>query len=290
MERVENRKELIRLIIVYAIELLIMICLGTATTKLAETGVNIPMILKSIFIYGLLLIPVIVYTKKKGESFFEVCRFKKIKVSTFFLTVLLTLVSAPMYIFANILSQFFVPNVLVQSLNDDMMDGTAGFTLLAIAVLAPVCEEIICRGFFQNRLKEVLPFFASALVSGIMFGALHLNLNQFCYALVLGVIFAYVNRASGSIITSMIMHFLVNAGNMLILISAQKLLSSMGGDLGETAEMYRADQSLMASSAAFYGVLAVIAFFLSRLIIKAIAKREQTEEIANPDVETVELN
>lgn len=287
MERVENRKELINLIIVYAIELLIMICLGTATTKLAETGVNIPTIIKSIFIYAMLFIPVIVYSKKKGDSFFEVCRLKKIKVSTFFLTVLLTLVSAPMYIFANILSQFFVPNVLVQSLND-MMDGTAGLTLLAISVLAPICEEMICRGFFQNRLKEILPFFASALVSGIMFGALHLNLNQFCYAVVLGVLFAYVNRASGSIITSLIMHFLVNAGNMLILISAQQLLSSMGGDLGQTAEMYRADKSLMASSAAFYGVLAVIAFFLSRLIIKAIAKREQTEEITEAVLETAE--
>jgi membrane protease YdiL (CAAX protease family) len=291
MERAEKRSELIKLIIVYAIELLIMIGLEVGFNLLDKTNANPPMIVKSIIIYGLLLIPVIVYSKKKGDSFLEVCKFKKIKVSTVLLTVLLTIVSCPMYIFANLVSQLFVPNIMAQSMNQ-ILDGSAALALVATTLFAPICEEMICRGFFQNRLKNVLPFMASAIVSGIMFGALHLNLNQFCYAFVLGVIFAYVNRASGTVITSMIMHFLINFGNMLMLMAFSGIAATQGGDLGQMAETARANKQVMLSGISVYGILAIIAFFLCRLIIKAIAKREQTIDIEQDEqlaVETVEL-
>ena len=291
MGKAEKRSELLKLIIVYAIVLLIMVGLELGFTALAKSSVNPPIIVKSIVIYVLLFIPVITYTKIKGDSFFEVCKFKKIKVSTVLLTVLLTIVSCPMYIFANLLSQLFVPNVMAQSMNE-ILDGSTALALVATTVLAPICEEMICRGFFQNRLKKVLPFMASAIVSGLMFGALHLNLNQLCYGFVLGVIFAYVNRASGTVITSMIMHFLINCGNMLMLIAMQGAAQANGQDLGQIAETARANKSVMLSSISFYGVLAIVAFFLARLIIKAIAKREQgaeTEQIEQMAVETVEL-
>lgn len=274
MNKIESRTELIKLIIVYVIDLGIMIALSAIFTRVGGT---LPLIVKSLIIYALLLVPIIVFTVKKGQFTAEHFGFKRIKVSTIFLTVLLTLVSSPMYMFANVLSQLVVPNVIIQGM-DNLIGDSVGLSFVAMAVLAPVCEEIICRGFFQNRLKNILPFAVSAVISGFMFGVLHLNLNQFCYAMVLGVVFAYANRASGSIFTSMIMHFLINATNIGIILLVKAALETVNMDLAEVAETSRTNQSSMLTSIVVVGVLAVISFFLTRLVLRAIAKRENTLE------------
>lgn len=281
-----TKSEMVKIIIVYAIELAIMI---GSSVVFSTVGTNIPFIVQAIVIYALLVAPVIIYSIKDGNFTAESFGFKKIKVSTIFLTVLLTLVCSPMCIFANLLSQLVVPNIVIQSF-DEMMDGSMVGLFIIMAVLAPICEEIICRGFFQNRLSKLLPFLASAVVSGFMFGLLHLNLNQFCYALVLGIILAYVNRASGSVFTSMLMHILFNAGNVAIIALGSMALAAQDIDMAELAENTRTDKTVMLAGIIFYGVLAVISFFLTRLVIKAIAKREGTyiieEEFVNAPMES----
>ncbi|SEA90665.1 hypothetical protein SAMN02910384_02689 [Pseudobutyrivibrio sp. ACV-2] len=279
-----NKKELINIIIVYAIVLAIMIVASAITSTLSDKGVNIPVVLKMLLIYGLLLIPPVVYTKKKGDSFVESLGLKSIKISTFFKIILLTIVSSPMYIFANALSQLFVPNTVVQSMDNFFSDSVV-FGLLTVAVMAPIAEEIICRGFFQNRLKGILPFGLATTISGFMFGLLHLNLNQFCYAWVLGIIFAYANRATGSIFSSMIMHFCINGTNFLFLLLVQAALKTIDMDLGEVAETARNNNSAMYSAVLIWGVLAIASFFLTRLVLKSIAKTEGTEEIISTDEE-----
>ena len=49
------------------------------------------------------------------------------------------------------------------------------------------------------------------LLSGLMFGLMHLNINQFFYATILGFYFGYVALSCGSIYPTMIMHFTNNA-------------------------------------------------------------------------------
>lgn len=273
MDKTENKSELIRLLIVYAVVLAIMIGLSLIFTKV---GIDMPFIAKAAVIYVLLLVPVIVYAIIKGDCTAEAFGFKKIKVSTFFFTILLSIVCAPMYMFANVLSQLVVPNVIVQNM-DTLMGNSAGTSFIAMAVLAPIAEEIICRGFFTNRLKKTVPFVAAAVISAVMFGVLHLNINQFCYTLVLGIVFAYANKASGSILTSILMHFIVNASNIGMVLVAEKIFENMGMNLAETAEAGRQSAPAMIFSIVFYGILAVISFFLTRKVLRAIAKREGNE-------------
>ncbi|QFJ54879.1 CPBP family intramembrane glutamic endopeptidase [Pseudobutyrivibrio xylanivorans] len=266
--RTVDKVELIKLIIVFAIEIIVELAVSFALPKLGNTSV----LVSTLVLDALLILVTLIYTFKKGDKL-EAYGFKKIKVSTFFFTVLLTFVSAPMYMFANVLSQLFVPNILVQNM-DSIFGDSMGLPLLAIVVVAPICEEIVMRGFFHNRLKNVMPFGAAAVLSGFMFGALHLNLNQFCYAWVLGVLFAYANRASGSTITSVIMHMLTNGFNMAIMIAANYALKIIGTDLATASEAARTNGTSAWVNVVVYGILAVISFFLSRKIIRAIAKRE----------------
>ena len=270
MNKTENRKEIISLFIVFAIEMVVMVAISFGLSKL---GINVPLIVRSIIIYIALLTPVIVYAKNKGGLDAKSFGIKKIKGKTILYTVLLTIVSAPMYMLANLISQFFVPNTIVQN-SDNIMAGPLIFPFIAMAVLAPVCEEYICRGFFANRMNKLMPFWVAAVISGIMFGALHLNINQFSYAVVIGVVFAYANRASGSTITSMISHSIINGVSFVIVYAGRMVAANSGLNFADTLETARNNQSEMLSGLAFYGVLAVFSFILTRKIIRTIAKSE----------------
>ncbi len=274
IDKIEVAKLMLLFLLEIAIELGINTIFGIFTNVL---GINAPTYVHVFVLDICLLIPVFAYTIKKGDSIVEAFGFKGIKVATFFQTILLVIVVSPMSMFANVLSQFIVPNVMVQSV-DQFASESVGLTLVATVLCAPVVEEIVCRGFFTNRINKTMSFTAAAIISALMFGVLHLNINQFCYATVLGLIFAYTNRASGSVFTSMIMHIVFNGYNMALLFMMNWAMEQVGMDLAETAEAGRANTSSMITTAVVTGVLAIGSFFLTRVILKSIAKREGTIE------------
>jgi len=279
MEKTFDKIELVKLVLVFILEIVIALVVGTLLNVIGNVaGISVPTYMHVLALDICLLIPVFAYTIKKGDSIVEAFGFKGIKVATFFQTILLVIVVSPMAMFANVLSQFFVPNTMVQGV-DQFASESVGLTLVATVLCAPVVEEIVCRGFFTNRLNKIMSFTAAAIISALMFGALHMNINQFCYATVLGLIFAYTNRASGSIFTSMIMHIVFNGYNMALLFMMNWAMEQVGMDFAEAAEAERANTSSMISTAVVLGVLAVGSFFLTRLILKSIAKREGTIEL-----------
>ncbi len=278
MEKRIDKIEVVKIVLMFLLEIAITLGVGILLNVISgRSGINIPTYIHVIVLDILLLIPVFVYTIKKGDSIVDAFGFKGIKVATFFQTILLVIVVSPMAMFANVLSQFIVPNTMVQAI-DQFAAESVGLTLVATVLCAPVVEEIVCRGFFTNRINKTMSFTAAAIISALMFGVLHMNINQFCYATVLGLIFAYTNRASGSIFTSMIMHIVFNGYNMALLFMLNWAMEQVGMDFAETAEAGRANTSSMISTAVVFGILAVGSFFLTRVILKSIAKREGTIE------------
>lgn len=255
---------------------------GIVAAYLSYAGITVPFIFYSLALYIPMIAIAFLYLRGKGDDLWKECGFNKIKTSTVFLTILLTVVSYPMVMFTNVFSQLFVKNTMAQA-TDDLVGNTPVLYIIAIALLAPVCEEILLRGFFHNRLKKLVPFTAAAILSGFWFGVFHLNLNQFCYAWLLGVVFAYVNRASGSIYTSMIMHVVINSFGGIILYFQNIYYKSQGKDFAEVAESARADSKQMIVTLVVTGILSIGSFFLTRLIIKAISKREGTDTSAVED-------
>ena len=278
MEKKIDKIEVAKLMLLFLLEIVIELGINTIFGIFTNVlGINAPTYVHVFVLDICLLIPVFAYTIKKGDSIVEAFGFKGIKIATFFQTILLVIVVSPMSMFANVLSQFIVPNVMVQSV-DQFASESVGLTLVATVLCAPVVEEIVCRGFFTNRINKTMSFTAAAIISALMFGLLHMNINQFCYATVLGLIFAYTNRASGSIFTSMIMHIVFNGYNMALLFMLNWAMKQVGMDFAEAAEAGRANTSSMITSAVVTGVLAIGSFFLTRVILKSIAKREGTIE------------
>ena len=82
--------------------------------------------------------------------------------------------------------------------------------LFVLALLPAVCEEVIYRGIILNGLRSRGTHFA-VLISALLFALAHGAAIQFLYQFVLGAVIGYVLIKTGSLIASMIVHFLNNA-------------------------------------------------------------------------------
>ncbi|MCL2405868.1 MAG: CPBP family intramembrane metalloprotease [Defluviitaleaceae bacterium] len=81
--------------------------------------------------------------------------------------------------------------------------------LIAIAVTPAICEELVFRGYIQSKYNSHT-IKKAALINGLFFAMMHLNLQQFAYTFVLGVVFAYMVHYTRSIWAAILPHFILN--------------------------------------------------------------------------------
>jgi len=76
---------------------------------------------------------------------------------------------------------------------DEILSGGSFFVrIVSIVIVAPIVEELLCRGIVLNRLLSWTHKWVAILVSSALFGLLHFNLLQGLYAFVIGVAFSVV--------------------------------------------------------------------------------------------------
>lgn len=81
--------------------------------------------------------------------------------------------------------------------------------LIAVAGAA-CCEELLFRGALFGSLRRHLGFWPAALLSGMLFGAVHFSIPHFLPLTALGVVFAWLYQRTGSIWPAIFMHALQN--------------------------------------------------------------------------------
>lgn len=79
------------------------------------------------------------------------------------------------------------------------------------AILAPIVEEVLFRGFLFAGLRKYLNLRVAVLASGALFGALHFQLYAFPVLFMLGVLLALLYYRTGSLLMPILMHFCINA-------------------------------------------------------------------------------
>ena len=105
---------------------------------------------------------------------------------------------------------------------------------LSIAVLAPINEEIVCRGVMleyamramssgwnvadgaRYRAVSARAFWIANTLQALAFGALHMNLIQGSYAFALGVLEGWVFWRTGKLRYPIILHFALNISSYLV--------------------------------------------------------------------------
>lgn len=110
--------------------------------------------------------------------------------------------------------EFQLPVLLVQN------GGTAlemSLMALLIVVVAPICEEIVYRGFVYRYLNERVSIGLAIVLSAGIFALMHLNLYSFLPLLTLGIALSIVYRISGNIVSSITIHMLFNLVNLVMI-------------------------------------------------------------------------
>lgn len=81
--------------------------------------------------------------------------------------------------------------------------------LISGALVPAICEELAFRGYVQGALRRLGPSVA-VLLTGLLFGLMHMSLIRLVPLTLLGALWALVVQRSGSILPGMIGHLLNN--------------------------------------------------------------------------------
>ena len=112
-----------------------------------------------------------------------------------------------------------IPADLIGDLTSGMSSLTSypfWLALLVNAILIPILEEVVFRGYLFSRLGKAMPAVVAAVISSVVFGLCHGGLVWAIWAGVTGLIICVVRVKSGSIIPGMIFHIIMNTFGMIV--------------------------------------------------------------------------
>ena len=153
---------------------------------------------------GLLLL------RKDETDFFDVLPYNKgLKPVTALLTVALVFLMMPL-----VTALAYVGNLI----GGDMMrlfytsaaDTGLAEKIFTIAVIPAVFEEMFFRGFFYAGFRRARGVRFAMILSAVLFGFYHCNIQQIIYAALLGVLIGLLREMTGSMWAGMLYHFVNN--------------------------------------------------------------------------------
>ena len=96
-----------------------------------------------------------------------------------------------------------------------------GLMAAAAVVVAPLCEEIVFRGYFYPVMKRFAGAWPAAICSAIVFAAAHGNLTALLPLFIFGGVLVFLYEKTGSIWTPMAVHFCFNSATVVIQMAAR---------------------------------------------------------------------
>lgn len=104
--------------------------------------------------------------------------------------------------------------------SDVLFKGSIIIQLLLVVIIAPVTEELICRGLILRRLTRSMHPVIAAIISSAFFGVAHMNPVWMAYTFCLGLALSYICLKYNSVLASIATHMVFNLcgiieGNLL---------------------------------------------------------------------------
>jgi len=251
---------------------LLMICYigGSYLISYLSHGISTPLWFSLIESQLLILIPVILFASFQKINATKCLPYKLLKPLDALLALLFGYSLIPLMLLLNYISMLFSTNK-IQEVTSSLMEYPFLMQIFFIAIIPAFVEEFVFRGIFYHSYRKN-GILGAALLSGFIFGIVHLNINQFVYAFVLGAIFALLVEATGSMLSSMIAHFAINTYSIIIM---QMLPDSLKNS--ENANSTIQAMSLQTTIATIC-VIAIFAFafgLIAFVIYKNLAKRNK---------------
>ena len=147
------------------------------TVLYLKTGFELDMIPNIFLSEAMLIVPTFFMLLFSKEKVTDVLSIRKIKWSTFLGVIAFTMASSPLVTLVNLVSQLFVDNT-VSANSEQFLSLHPLLLIFFVGILAPVCEEVVFRGAIFGGMKKEGNVFKAILASGLLFGLLHMNINQ----------------------------------------------------------------------------------------------------------------
>lgn len=218
-----------------------------------------------LFSQSLIFVPTVLYLFIMRKHVKDIIWFRRFHPLTLLLLPPLVLFMEPLITLLNAISMLFVRNEISHAASALVDHNTLGTSLFFMAFLPCVIEELAYRGVMFGSFHEAGRLKA-ILMSGFLFGLMHMNFNQMAYAIMIGLVFGFVVEATGSIIPTMIMHFLINGFSVVI-----KHIANIIPMLKDQAENTEVTQTMLLSTIRAYIPMALVGTVISAGIIYLLA-------------------
>lgn len=140
--------------------------------------------------------------------------------------------------------------------------GNIVIDIIAVAIIAPIVEEVVFRGLVFTRLNKGMNVVLAVILSSLLFAVMHLQLIWIIYAFVFGVIFNLIYIRFKSLLANILLHMSYNLVPFILM-----------AIMGENAENISINYILAALSAIVIGTMTYVILKLTK------NKSEQKEEV-----------
>lgn len=231
--------------------------------------------LSTFLIQGIVMfaIPVMLYSlfiSKSLKQTFGDFGFKKITAKVLIYSICLGVV---LFFVNNYVADIFYAILSIlgydNSVNVALNVNGIGTEFLLTAIAPGICEEVLHRGMVMRGSQKQNYTRYGLLVSSILFGLMHLNIQQFFYAMILGFLMGIVVIVADSIYPAMIIHFMNNG--LSIYFSYGDDLNWPLADLKKTIESIIFSSNFILSILLLSGIILLLLSIYRRLVI-AISK------------------
>ncbi|MDD4110979.1 MAG: CPBP family intramembrane metalloprotease, partial [Clostridia bacterium] len=232
-----------------------------------------------LFLFPLLLVSKL--NKRTSAQTLDDFNFRKIDFKTILISIVIGII---VFILTVVISSFFsfllgMFGYSSSSGGDSSVSTWQSFILsiIIIAVLPAFCEEFTHRGMLLSGLKE-LGAKKAIIYSALFFGLLHLNIEQFFYATIIGIVLGGVSLLSRSIIPAMIIHFINNFINVYLDFASSNALP--GGDLLSRISLFLTEGNPFLNIifiVLFISLLIILLLYLITILLKINAQKSFKE-------------
>ncbi|WP_310601958.1 CPBP family intramembrane glutamic endopeptidase [Anaerosporobacter sp.] len=225
---------------------------------------------------AILVLPSVLYIVASRMNLKDAIRLKKISSSNVVLCIIFSFLIMPLMNLINAISLLFSQNMIQAAISDIVDNNMLFLSVFVIALLPCVFEETIFRGVLYNEYRKS-NVRIGIFLSAFLFGLMHQNFNQFSYAFAMGIVFAMLIEATDSIVSTMIVHFIINANSVIMTYLLPKLLDAIE-KVGSKVEGYESvadtvvTKETILSNMGYYVVSAIIASVLAYIVYKTIAQ------------------
>ncbi len=103
---------------------------------------------------------------------------------------------------------------LMEGLDISVMPAWA--MILIVALWVPLAEELIFRAMIYRTLRKGFGVVVAAIISGVLFGAYHMNVVQGIYAGAFGILLAYIYEKTNSLCGCYLFHMFFNFSSYVL--------------------------------------------------------------------------